>query len=226
MLPKKSTRGMRLLIFTECLSDNALPDATYDVTSSHQAIGTDLQADVALPQSTKAALHHAHISLQGDKYFLSKHQENQVFVKIVRSCIVPSGTQLQVGQQHIQVHANTTSTQLLQDKEGTYFYPSAHNQVFMILQQLLENGTKGFAYACSQKKIILGKQQADVCFPQDLLVSSPHAQIEALSDGRFIIEDAESQQGTFVQITKPWQLQEGDIFRIGTCWIKTESMDL
>ncbi len=70
-----------------------------------------------------------------------------------------------------------------------------------------------------QERVTIGRQNADVCEPDDPWLSAPHATIER-RDQQFFIKDANSQYGTFIRLLDSVELIDGDVFMIGRTRIK------
>ena len=81
---------------------------------------------------------------------------------------------------------------------------------------ILEGPTRGDLYVVDSPRIVLGRgSQSDVTL-QDDSISRQHAVIEFAGD-RFVLQDQESSNGTFVneKRVKSTELEHGDRIRIG-----------
>ena len=69
------------------------------------------------------------------------------------------------------------------------------------------------------QRVTLGARSADLCFPEDSHLSSPHAVIRRDQD-RFFLRDLESDYGTFIRIADAVELIDGDCFLVGRTRIR------
>lgn len=69
------------------------------------------------------------------------------------------------------------------------------------------------------ERLTIGRQNADVCEPDDTWLSSPHAAIERRGS-QFFIKDARSQYGTYIRVLDSVELIDGDCFIVGRSRIK------
>lgn len=72
--------------------------------------------------------------------------------------------------------------------------------------------TRGFAF--SEDEITIGREIGDILFRDDGFVSGRHARISKV-DGKIILKDLGSSNGTYVRIRGSRQLQDGDLVLMG-----------
>lgn len=91
------------------------------------------------------------------------------------------------------------------------------------------DGEEGESYRLRLGETVIGRDKGHLSFPEDALMSSPHAVIrveEQVSNGgvttgaryrtyRSTIRDDGSRNGVFVRIRQEWPLEDGDAFAIG-----------
>jgi adenylate cyclase len=77
--------------------------------------------------------------------------------------------------------------------------------------------------------LTLGRRDdCDLCLPFDTQISRLHARLKCDSDGRWMLEDGGSRNGTFVEkrrVEGDLYLDEGVMFRIGRTWLRMEKTD-
>jgi len=73
---------------------------------------------------------------------------------------------------------------------------------------------------------IIGRENCDLNYPQDTLLSPRHASI-ALRDGRLLLKDLNSQNGSFIRQRQDTELIPGDVFLLGRELFRfaTQSLD-
>ena len=125
---------------------------------------------------------------------------NGVFIRIRGPVTVDSGGAFLVGEQLLQVEAVPLDFAPTPDAEGTYFYASPKRPAKLKLIQRLRGGDVGMVYRSRNESITIGREGNDVNFPEDLFISGRHASIAVNPEGRFIITDLGSKNGTFLRV--------------------------
>lgn len=64
------------------------------------------------------------------------------------------------------------------------------------------------------KEILIGRGNCDASYPSDALLSPRHASL-AIRQGKLILKDQESQNGSFVKLRQETELKPGDVFLLG-----------
>jgi len=82
------------------------------------------------------------------------------------------------------------------------------------LVRMLPGGVEESRFPLQEGENILGRTRGTVTFPQDAYLSSQHALIK-FDKGKFIVEDMNAANGTFIAIRGKKQLNEGDIVLVG-----------
>jgi len=91
--------------------------------------------------------------------------------------------------------------------------------------QLMEGGTRGASYPLKDGDNLVGREAGDIVFPTDGFVSSSHATLHVATDRVLIrdgIRDKHSSNGTFLRLTAPAFVENGDQFLIGRQLVRVE----
>lgn len=83
-----------------------------------------------------------------------------------------------------------------------------------VVQLITEGGQVGEIHTIDRTETVIGRVDGDLIFPHDGYMSSRHARIVE-RDGRYILLDQSSRNGTFVRIKGEVELQPGDMFLVG-----------
>lgn len=75
------------------------------------------------------------------------------------------------------------------------------------------DGSIGKAFAIT-KETLIGRQGCDLSYPQDLLLSPRHAAL-SLREGKLVLRDLGSQNGSFIRQRQDTEISPGDIFLLG-----------
>jgi pSer/pThr/pTyr-binding forkhead associated (FHA) protein len=76
------------------------------------------------------------------------------------------------------------------------------------------------------KETVIGRENSDLTYPQDLLLSPRHASV-SLRDGKLMLKDLNSQHGSFIRQRQDTELSPGDVFLLGRELFRfvTQSLD-
>ena len=76
------------------------------------------------------------------------------------------------------------------------------------------------------KETLIGRENCDLSYPQDMLLSPRHASI-ALREGKLMLKDLNSQNGSFIRQRQDTELIPGDVFLLGRELFRfvTQSLD-
>jgi pSer/pThr/pTyr-binding forkhead associated (FHA) protein len=87
------------------------------------------------------------------------------------------------------------------------------------------DGTFGKSVLVSQETVI-GRENCDLNYPQDMLLSPRHASVSLL-EGKLVLKDLNSQNGSFIRQRQDIELVPGDVFLLGRELFRfvTQSMD-
>jgi len=76
------------------------------------------------------------------------------------------------------------------------------------------------------KEILIGRENCDLSYPQDTLLSPQHASI-AVREGRLVLKDLNSEKGSYIRQRQDTELIPGDVFVLGRELFRfvTQSLD-
>jgi pSer/pThr/pTyr-binding forkhead associated (FHA) protein len=172
------------------------------------------QGDIALTGERLSAPKEAAFSYRSGKLMLIDLEGgNGVFVRIRQPVELVFGDEFLVGDQVLCLLANPPAD----DGPGpgpTYFYASPRWHSSFRLVQIWEGGQHGAACVARGTTLQIGRQQGDMTFPSDPLVSETHSAIEEQA-GSIVLTDLGSRAGTFVRITGQREILDGDEIAIG-----------
>ena len=184
----------------------------YEPKGDDVVIGS--QGDIALTGERFSAPKEAAFSYRGGKVMLIDLEGgNGVFVRIRQPVELVFGDEFLVGDQVLCLLANPPPD----DGPGpgpTYFYASPRWHSSFRLVQIWEGGRHGAACVARGTTLQIGRQEGDMTFPNDPLVSETHSAIEEQA-GAIVLTDLGSRAGTFVRITGQREILDGDEIAIG-----------
>lgn len=89
--------------------------------------------------------------------------------------------------------------------------------------QLLYGGLPGRVVSTDRDTISVGRENADLAFPQDRFMSAKHLRFEVAATGHIQVIDVGSLNGTFVRVTRlPTRLHRGDEILVGSMLFRVD----
>lgn len=143
---------------------------------------------------------------------------NGVFVRLRAERELPVGGELRLGRQRLVLEPIPTAAM---GPGGAQIWGSPDPGYRLRLVQILEGGVRGAAFPLKEGDNALGREQGDITFSTDGFVSGRHALLQVKQD-RLRVRDVGSSNGTFIRLTGPVFVDNGDHFLIGRQLIRVE----
>ncbi len=99
-------------------------------------------------------------------------------------------------------------------EDGVLLLGSPIEDVWGRIRLLTVAGVFRGVYYLSNKRVIVGRQAGQICFPDDPDIAGSHIALECTDDGAELVNLGPDRE-TFIKITEPHLLKPGDVFRIG-----------
>jgi pSer/pThr/pTyr-binding forkhead associated (FHA) protein len=142
---------------------------------------------------------------------------NGVYLRIADDLALEDGDQIALGEQRFEFRTtwDTPPNQREGDAEavGATWSGSPARLI-----RYIEGNQIGGVYPL-EKRVVIGSNQADLCFSDDTLLSAAHAVIHCEPD-RYLLRDLDSDFGTFIRIADAVELIDGDCFLVGRTRIR------
>jgi pSer/pThr/pTyr-binding forkhead associated (FHA) protein len=107
------------------------------------------------------------------------------------------------------------------DADGTAFYASPRKDSSFRLCQIFRGDAVGMTVHAVGATMTVGRDGADLNFPEDLFMSGEHCRIEHKA-GKYTLTDLDSRNGTYVRIEGERKLEHGDYVFIGRKLLRVE----
>jgi pSer/pThr/pTyr-binding forkhead associated (FHA) protein len=147
---------------------------------------------------------------------------NGVYIRIRGTVNLVPGDRFLVGEQLLEVQAiEDESGYDDPSDDGTYYFASPRRQARFRIVQHLRGGETGLAYRAQTDGVSIGREGNDINFPDDPFISGHHAQVR-WGDGRLLLTDLDSKNGTFVRVRDERQLKHGDYVFLGQQLLRVE----
>ncbi len=196
--------------------------ATYHLQGTTTVVGRS-KGDINFAEDPFLSPTHARFTAQAGRLFVQDLETtNGVFVRIKQPTpLEPNGLFL-VGEQLLKLDAEPFSESATSANE-TYFYGSPKPAgAFRVVQHLAGGGDGRIAVA-SGTSLSMGREGSDMSFPADRFISGHHARLDVRSDdGRVVLTDTGSRNGTFVRLNGAQELVHGDYLFVGQQLLRVE----
>jgi pSer/pThr/pTyr-binding forkhead associated (FHA) protein len=194
----------------------------YQLNGTEHVLGRT-EGAIVFGEDALVSPRHANFIYRDNKlYVRDEGSVNGVFLRIRSPSRMESGAVFLIGEQLLQIEASAPDFGPQPDAEGTYFYASPKRASKMRLIQRLRGGDVGIIYRARGDSITLGREGNDVNFPDDPYISGHHAEIGTGADGRFLLTDLGSKNGTFIRIPDESLLAHGDYVFVGQQLLRVE----
>jgi pSer/pThr/pTyr-binding forkhead associated (FHA) protein len=146
---------------------------------------------------------------------------NGVYIRIRGSVPIDPGSTFLAGEQLFRLETVDPVVDDGPDEDGTNFYASPRKDSSFRICQIFRGDAVGMTVQATGTSMTVGRDGADLNFPEDLFMSAEHCRIER-NDGKFQLADLDSRNGTYVRITGERTLQHGDYLFIGRKLLRVE----
>lgn len=106
-------------------------------------------------------------------------------------------------------------------EDGVVLFGTPAPDAWGRLRQLMSSGLGRDLYHLSRNEITLGREQANLVFADDEFLSRRHAQVTILQ-GKPVLQDLGSSNGTYLRLRAPQVLVPGDMIRLGDQLLRFE----
>ena len=204
------------------IKGEGLDGVAYHLNTAEHLAGR-IEGAILFEEDPLMSPRHANFFYRDNKLFVrDETSSNGVFIRIRGPITTDSGATFLVGEQLLQIEAVPVDLPPTPDAEGTYFYASPKRPAKMRLIQRLRGGDVGMIFRARTDSITIGREGNDVNFPEDLFISGRHASIAVSPDGRFVITDLGSKNGTFLRVVDEAPLAHGDYVFLGQQLLRVE----
>ena len=146
---------------------------------------------------------------------------NGVYIRIRGTVPVAAGSTFLSGEQLFRIEKLEPPDDDGPDDEGTTYYASPRKESSFRLCQIFRGGAVGMTVHATGDAMTVGRDGADLNFPEDLFMSAEHCRID-FQNGSFTLTDMDSRNGTYVRIMGERKLEHGDYVFIGRKLLRVE----
>jgi pSer/pThr/pTyr-binding forkhead associated (FHA) protein len=178
------------------------------------------EGDLLFPEDGFMSSVHARVERVGDAYTLvDLGSPNGIYKRIRGTSPAFPGDLFMVGHQVLRLEniVESVEEQPL-TADGTRLFGTPLKPAWGKLSLIGRGGVPGDTYFLRGAKVVFGREQGDILFPQDPFVSREHARLRLEIQGAAMsvfLEDLGSANGTYIRIRGSAELRARDTFRIG-----------
>lgn len=191
--------------------------ATIPLREGSVVIGRDSEQEV-LANDPFLSPQHARITIQGGKFSIEDlNSLNGIFYRIRSEYELQSGDMLRLGQELLEFNKMEDIEPLPGASDGsasTLRGGSPDIGYWGRLSLVAGPEIASRAFVFSDDEINIGREIGDIVFRDDGFVSGRHARISKL-DGRVVLKDLGSSNGTYVRIRGGRTIEDGDLILMG-----------
>lgn len=178
-------------------------------------------AQILFPEDNWLSPRHANFIYRGESLVVrDEGSQNGVYVRVRGSVPLAVGQHFLCGEQVFRLDAAPADT-AGPEADQTYFYSSPKRPSSFTVTQVIEGGRDGMVFCSRENVARIGREDADLNFPEDIYMSGAHAHIESQGSGFSLIDD-DSRNGTYVQIQGEHPLGHGDYLFLGRQLLRVE----
>ena len=202
------------------ISGEGLEGLSYHLNSTRHAAGRG-KGVILFPDDDYLDEEHAAFLYKANELFLCDTDSvNGTFLQTKEPRVLEDGDEFLVGQQRFRVELLDIDDEYPMT-EGTLMYASPLKEFRFRLIHLLEGRKPGNAYCNPRNTLTIGRKGADILFPDDRHLSEEHARVE-WKDGKVVLTDLGSKNGTFFGIKNTEPLEHGDYVFMGQELVRIE----
>jgi len=188
----------------------------FALRSAHTVIGRT-EGDVRFPDDPLLSARHARIVFRSGGFWVEDLGSlNGVYFRLWAPTELEDGDMINIGDLVFIYHELPagTPTAAPPPEPGVRNFGSGNERSRGVLVRVLRDGTDGPSYPLTPSKTVLGRRQGHLVFPGDPLLSREHAQFYE-RDGRMLVEDLGSSNGTLIRIRRIRTMERGTLLRMG-----------
>ncbi len=201
--------------------DQGVDGLSYLLQGTEHVAGRQ-DAQILFPEDEWLSPRHANFVYRGEKLVVrDEGSANGVYVRIRKPVPLQAGDMFLCGEQVFRLEA-TPKDSSGPDPDQTYFYSSPKRPSPFRIVQVLKGGADGMVFCARESTAVVGREESDLNFPEDVYMSGTHARVEMTGDGKFTLGDAGSKNGTYVRIRGEQELAHGDYLFLGKQLLRVE----
>ena len=179
-------------------------------------------AQILFPDDQSLSPRHANFIYRGETLVVRDEGSlNGIYLRARQPATLSVGDQFLCGEQVFRVEATPKDTSG-PDPDRTHFYASPKRPSPFRVVQILAGGAPGMVFCARESGVVIGREESDMNFPEDIYMSGQHAKIDMARDGQFTLTDVGSRNGSYLRIKGEHELTHGDYLFLGKQLLRVE----
>lgn len=202
------------------IKGEGLEGLSYHLNATEHIAGRKQKA-ILFPEDKYLSPKHATFLYRDNVlYIRDEGSLNGSFLRIREPRVLADGDELLVGEQLLRM-------ELLEGQDeypmidGTLMYVCPPKSYHFRLRHIVRGGKPGSAFCSVHNDLLIGREGCDINFADDRHVSRKHARL-TWEDGKVLVTDLGSRNGTFVRLRKEERLRHGDYVAFGSELMRVE----
>jgi pSer/pThr/pTyr-binding forkhead associated (FHA) protein len=180
------------------------------------------EGQILFPEDSWLSRRHANFVYENGQLVVRDERSlNGIYVRIRESVPLSFGDAFLCGEQLFLLEPPPDDTGG-PSPDQTYFYSSPRKAHSFRVVQLLTGGARGLEHCATGSSVKIGREECDLNFPVDVYMSAVHARVDVAADGRFVLVDLGSKNGTYMRVHNGQPLRHGDYLFMGKQLLRVE----
>ncbi|MCA9583043.1 MAG: FHA domain-containing protein [Myxococcales bacterium] len=215
--PMQAPGKARLILIR---GDQGVDGLSYLLQGTEHVAGRQ-DAQILFPEDTWLSGRHANFIYRGETLVVrDEGSANGVFVRVREPKSLEAGDVFLCGEQLFRIDP-TPKDSSGPNQDETHFYSSPKQPSPFRVVQVLAGGADGMVYCALDSGVMIGREESDMNFPDDLYMSGQHAKVELEGSG-YQLTDLGSKNGTYVRIRGEHELAHSDYIFVGHQLLRVE----
>ena len=203
--------GFRLVVVHRDGTDGI----TYNLLGDQIDIGRT-EGDLLFEDPHLAARHARIVASLTGRVLTPLENRNGIYVRLRGPVDLQDGDHVLLGKQVLRFELVPEADRNARPavEHGVILFGTPARPAWARLRQLTPVGVTRDVFHLARPEVVLGRETGDIVFSDDEFMSRRHAQI-LYRNGRGLLEDVGSSNGTFLRLRGPHGLASGDLIRLG-----------
>jgi len=201
--------------------DSGVDGLSYMLQGTEHIAGRD-EGQILFPDDTWLSRRHANFIYDNNQLVVRDEGSlNGVYVRVRESVPISFGDGFLCGEQLFFLEPPPEDT-AGPSPDQTYFYSSPRKAHGFRVVQMLAGGARGLEHCATGTSVKIGREECDLNFPVDVYMSAVHARVDVSADGRIVLVDLGSKNGTYLRVQGSQPLRHGDYLFMGKQLLRVE----
>jgi pSer/pThr/pTyr-binding forkhead associated (FHA) protein len=201
--------------------DSGVDGLSYMLQGTEHIAGRE-EGQILFPDDTWLSRRHANfIYDNGQLVVRDEGSLNGIYVRVRESVPISFGDGFLCGEQLFFLEPPPEDT-AGPSQDQTYFYSSPRKAHGFRVVQMLAGGARGLEHCATGTSVKIGREECDLNFPVDVYMSAVHARVDVSADGRIVLVDLGSKNGTYLRVQGSQPLRHGDYLFMGKQLLRVE----